>query len=58
MTVSAAFDPQRHFVTGNCRIAKDSLYHLVGDGQKARQEHRACQKAPFKLAAAGINCAC
>ena len=28
------------------------------DGQKARQEPRACQKAPFKLAAAGINCAC
>jgi SAM domain (Sterile alpha motif) len=34
------------------------LDHLVGDGQKARQEHRACQKAPFKLAAAGINYAC
>ena len=39
-------------------LRKAHSYHLVGDGQKARQEHRACQKAPFKLAPAGINCAC
>jgi hypothetical protein len=27
------FDPKRHFATVNCRIAKGSFNHVVGDGK-------------------------
>jgi hypothetical protein len=31
-----SIDPQRHFAIVNCRIAKGSLDHLVGDGEQLR----------------------
>jgi hypothetical protein len=29
----SAFDPKRHFATVNCRIAKGSFNHVVGEGK-------------------------
>jgi hypothetical protein len=33
---AAVDDPQRHFATINCRIAKGLFNHLVGDGENRR----------------------
>ena len=35
--IREAIDPTRHFATVNCRIAKGSLDHLVGNGEQRRR---------------------
>jgi hypothetical protein len=37
MIGAAVNDPQRHFATVNCRIAKGLFNHLVGDGENGRR---------------------
>jgi hypothetical protein len=37
VTGEAASDPERHFATTNCRTAKGSFDHLVGDRDQGRR---------------------